>query len=170
MINMASLYPQEYIELIDLTGISSSPLSPPASQSSSIAPIAQYTQSSRLLKPNQLDEISSSHALTGVSGATSEIRTQRIQGALFGQQRIGTWPKAKASSQNRLVNEAQIFMEISFYIWHSDVKYLEELHSASHTFMPRTIPSIEDFIEKDLLPAIDLSICLFQRQERISFG
>jgi hypothetical protein len=31
--------------------------------------------------------------------------------------------------------------------------------------MPRTRPSIEDFIKKDLLPALDLSICSFQRQE-----
>jgi hypothetical protein len=31
--------------------------------------------------------------------------------------------------------------------------------------MPRTIPSIEDFIEKDLLPALDLSICSFRREE-----
>jgi hypothetical protein len=49
------------------------------------------------------------------------------------------------------------------------MKYLEELHSASHTFMPRTIPSIEDFIEKDLLPTLDLSICSFWRQESDQF-
>ena len=31
--------------------------------------------------------------------------------------------------------------------------------------MLRTILSLKDFIKKDLLPALDLSICLFQRQE-----
>lgn len=160
-----------------MTGDSSPSPSPPASQSSSttpvipIAPIAQYTQSSRLPKPNQFDDKSSSRALTSVSGVTSEIRTQRIQGSLFGQQRIRTWPKTKASSQNRLIGDAQIFVEIEFYIWHcSDTNYLEELHSASHAFMPRTIPSIEDFIEKDLLPVLDLSICSFQRRKAISLG
>ncbi|KAL7649336.1 hypothetical protein ACMYSQ_012177 [Aspergillus niger] len=45
------------------------------------------------------------------------------------------------------------------------MKYLEELHSASYTFTARKISSLEDLIETDLLPALDLRICSFQRQE-----
>jgi hypothetical protein len=71
---MSSLYPRGYIEIIDMTGDSSPPLSPLASQSSSTTPsIGQYTQYCRLLQPKPFDN--SSRALTGVSGVTSEIRT-----------------------------------------------------------------------------------------------
>jgi hypothetical protein len=35
--------------------------------------------------------------------------------------------------------------------------------------MPRTIPSLEDFIKKDLLPTLNLSICSFRRQESDQF-
>lgn len=171
--NMASSYRSKFIECITIS-FSPPPSPPPASQSSTtyppmpplIEPVAQYTQSSRL--PND----QSSHAITGVSGVTSEIRTQRIQGGLLGEQRTGTWPKTNTkrgpSSQNYLVSKGQIFVEITFFIWHCAelaLKYPEELHSASHVLTPHTISNLEYFIEKGLLPALDLTICPFQRQE-----
>jgi hypothetical protein len=206
---MPSSYPRDYIEVIDMTGDSSSsppPPSPPSraqyTQSSSQSqgsqprePIRDYfqrierrraiiadtyqqkpLQSSHERKPSPYSEgLPASTTLSGIAGTTSEIRSQRIQdGLITGEQRISTWPKKKISSsttQVRPSGETQICVEVTFYIWHcsqardSTRKSLQELHSAAHTFLPRTIPSIDDFIEKDLLPALDLSICPFQRQD-----
>jgi hypothetical protein len=109
-------------------------------------------------------------ALSGVAGTTSEIRSQRIQGGLISiDQRISTWPKKKkvlsSTTQIRPSGETQICVEITFYVWYCPEQRLELLHSAAHAFLPRTVPSIKDFIEEDLLPALDLSICRFQRQD-----
>ncbi|KAJ5369021.1 uncharacterized protein N7496_008781 [Penicillium cataractarum] len=181
---MAPSYRSEILELINLTS-SPPPSPPPASQSSSsatyppipppIEPVTQYTQSAQYTQSSQYPRNQSSHALTSVSGVTSEIRTQRIQGGLFSQQRTGTFPNTNTkkslvqkSSQNYLVSKGQIFVEITFYIWHCEditSKYLEELHSASHVLTPYTISTLEEFIAKDLLPALDLTICSFERQQ-----
>lgn len=109
-------------------------------------------------------------ALSSVAGTTSEIRSQRIQGGLISKdQRISTWPKKKkvlsSTTQIRPSGETQICVEITFYVWYCPEQRLELLHSAAHAFLPRTVPSIKDFIEEDLLPALDLSICRFQRQD-----
>jgi hypothetical protein len=88
--------------------------------------------------------------------------SHRIQGGLTtGEQRISTWPKRKISSttQIRPSSETQIWVEVSFYIWHcpqdGSSKYLEELHAAAHTFLPQALKTLlRTFF---LLPLITVS-------------
>jgi hypothetical protein len=52
-----------------------------------------------------------------------------------------------------------------FYVWYCPERRLELLYATTHAFLQRIVPSIEDFIKEDLLPALDLSLCRFQRQD-----